>query len=153
MTQFDTLAACRLGHCRMPRSGGPCETCGYPRARAHESSISDALDRCDEVYVGGTALIVEADSRVSPGWLVIESRASASISCTTYQISGVISDLTDYQCYLRWYTNRAFIEMGKAVPFELTPDQIARGRRLNQEEAARLNQEASRSPDRCREGG
>jgi hypothetical protein len=33
-----------------------------------------------------------------------------------------------YACYLRWSTNRAFIERGESPPFQLTPAQIAAGR-------------------------
>lgn len=133
-----TAPGCPVGGCRMPRSGGPCEVFGYPRARAHASSISDALDRVDEVYVGGTALVVVADSWLAPGVVVIEHRAGDALWSETIRIPdagtapAAVGDLTDHECYRRWLVNRCLVEGGGRPLLALTPDQVARGRRLYQ---------------------
>lgn len=111
--------------CQIPPSGGHCLGCGYPRARAHPASVSEALDRVDALYVAGTALLVADDASIAPGWVRIDYRDGR---VDTHQIAGIIEGLTDWQCYLRWSTNRAFVERGKPPPFELSPPQIERGR-------------------------
>jgi hypothetical protein len=64
---------CAAEGCFIPTAGGACSRCRFPKAFAHPSCISAALD-ADAVYINGTALVVVASHDVPVGVVNIVAR-------------------------------------------------------------------------------
>jgi hypothetical protein len=181
----------------MPRSGGPCTECGYPRAYSHPDCLIEAFT-VEAVFINGTAMRIVPDAQVERGKVVIWHRGlgndflsdaavipsytkvgdhlrweptsgsplgdlvihgqvveviggipllqathisglshfrpaegavlDTSVVRGTLRYARLHDGLPSYACYLRWHTNRSFIERGARPPFHLTEGQIVAGR-------------------------
>jgi hypothetical protein len=149
-----------IGPCRL---GPPDETCMVcqrdPRNDMHsiprpgQEVVSGPLFRC-QGYRDGKQCEVRSGPPAAAGYLCPEHECLTSPIPT---VELLIDGLSSSMCYERWAANKIRIERGKALVHDMTPSQIAEGRRAfialvspMRTRQLRAKIAAAREQERCR---